>query len=120
VAAGGIEAACSPRGDFFGLATPDGLTSRRIRYIKRRHACDDAVERLGRVKVPSESAPVFTIRHGTPVEPSNFDRSFNRRIALAGVTKIAITMEIYTEVPSASTREALRKLGQWLDDAPST
>jgi len=24
-------------------------------------------------------------------------------------------MEIYTEVPSAATREALRKLGQWLD-----
>jgi len=89
-------------------------------------------------------------RHGTPIEPSNFDRSFNRRITLAGVpkitrhstrktcgsllaaldvhprvamqilrhSKIAITMEIYTEIPSASTREALRKLGQWLDDAP--
>ena len=26
-------------------------------------------------------------------------------------SKIAITMEIYTEVPSAATREALRKLG---------
>jgi len=24
-------------------------------------------------------------------------------------------MEIYTEVPSAATRDALRKLGQWLD-----
>ena len=33
-------------------------------------------------------------------------------------SKIAVTMEIYTEVPSAATREALRKLGQWLDDAP--
>lgn len=32
--------------------------------------------------------------------------------------KIAITMEIYTEVPSAPTREALRKLGQWLDKSP--
>ena len=31
-------------------------------------------------------------------------------------SKIAITMEIYTEVPSAATREALRKLGQWLDE----
>jgi hypothetical protein len=71
-------------------------------------------------------------------QPSNFDRSFNRRITIAGVpkitrhntrktcgsllaaldvhlrvvmqilwhSKIAITMEIYTEVPSASTREA--------------
>jgi len=95
-----------------------------------------------------ETGLVFTSRHGTPVEPSNFDRSFNRRIAKAGVSKIsrhstrktcgsllaaldvhprvamqilrhskiAITMEIYTEVPSAATREALRKLGQWLDE----
>ena len=31
-------------------------------------------------------------------------------------SKIAITMEIYTEAPSTITREALRKLGQWLDD----
>jgi len=30
-------------------------------------------------------------------------------------SKIAVTMEIYTEVPSAATREALEKLGQWLD-----
>jgi integrase len=30
-------------------------------------------------------------------------------------SKIAVTMEIYTEVPSAGTREALRKLGGWLD-----
>jgi hypothetical protein len=30
-------------------------------------------------------------------------------------SKIAITMEIYTEVPSAATRDTLKKLGQWLD-----
>jgi integrase len=30
-------------------------------------------------------------------------------------SKIAVTMEIYTEAPSAATREALKKLGrQWL------
>ena len=29
-------------------------------------------------------------------------------------SKIAVTMEIYTEVPSAATREALGRLGQWL------
>ena len=29
-------------------------------------------------------------------------------------SKTAVTMEIYTEVPSAATRDALRKLGQWL------
>jgi hypothetical protein len=32
-------------------------------------------------------------------------------------SRSAITMEIYTEVPSAATREALMKLGQWLGDA---
>jgi integrase len=90
---------------------------------------------------------VFTTRHGTPIEPRNFNRSFDRRIGKAGVpsitvhgtrktcgsllaaldthprvamqilrhSKIAVTMEIYTEVPSAFTRDALRKLGQWLD-----
>jgi hypothetical protein len=30
-------------------------------------------------------------------------------------SKNAVTMEIYTEVPSAATREALEQLGQWLD-----
>jgi hypothetical protein len=30
-------------------------------------------------------------------------------------SKIAVTMEIYTQIPSAATRDALKKLGQWLD-----
>ena len=30
-------------------------------------------------------------------------------------SKIAVTMEIYTEVASAATRDALRKLSDWLD-----
>lgn len=30
-------------------------------------------------------------------------------------SKIAVTMEICTEIPSAAIREALRKPGQWLD-----
>ena len=29
-------------------------------------------------------------------------------------SKIALTMEIYTEAPSDATRDALRKLGDWL------
>ena len=33
-------------------------------------------------------------------------------------SKIAVTVEIYTMVPSAATREALRKLGQSLDSQP--
>jgi hypothetical protein len=28
--------------------------------------------------------------------------------------RIAVTMEIYTEAPSDATRDALRKLGDWL------
>jgi integrase len=90
---------------------------------------------------------VFTTRHGTAIEPRNFNRSFDRCIVKAQVpritvhgtrktcgsllaalevhprvamqilrhSKIAVTMEIYTEVPSATTREALKKLGRWLD-----
>ena len=90
---------------------------------------------------------VFTTRHGTPIEPRNFNRSFDRCIAAAKVpritvhgtrktccsllaaldvhprvvmqilrhSKIAVTMEIYTEVPSAATRDALRKLGNLLE-----
>lgn len=90
---------------------------------------------------------VFTTRYGTPIEPRNFNRSFDRRIIKAEVpkitvhsarrtcgsllatlevhprvamqilrhSKIAVTMEIYTEVPSAATRAALKKLGRWLD-----
>jgi integrase len=90
---------------------------------------------------------VFTTRYGTPIEPRNFNRSFDRCIIAAKVpritvhgtrktcgsllaalevhprvamqilrhSKIAVTMEIYTEVPTDATREALRKLGDWLD-----
>lgn len=35
-------------------------------------------------------------------------------------SKIAVTIEAYTEVPSAATREALEKLGQWLDSDSQT
>jgi hypothetical protein len=41
----------------------------------------------------------------------------HRRVAMQILrhSKIAITVEIYTEVPSTATRAALRKLGEWLD-----
>ena len=96
----------------------------------------------------TDSGLVFTTLHGTPIEPRNFNRSFDRRIRQAGVSKItvhgarktcgsllaaldvhprvamqilrhskiAVTMEIYTEIPSAATRDALRKLGRWLGE----
>ena len=85
---------------------------------------------------------------GPPIEPRNFNRSFDRRVRRAGVSKITVhgarktcgslltaldlhprvamqilrhskiaaTMEIYTEIPSAATRDALRKLGRWLGE----
>jgi integrase len=96
--------------------------------------------------LPGDTGLVFRTRYGTPIEPRNFTRSFDRRIIKAKVaritvhdarqtcgsllatlevhprvamqilrhSKIALTMEIYTEVPSAATRAALKKLARWL------
>ena len=91
-----------------------------------------------------ETGLVFTTRRGTPLEPRNFDRRIvnadvpritrhstrktcgsllaaldvHPRVAMQILrhSRVAITMEIYTEVPSTATREALRRLGQWLED----
>ena len=94
---------------------------------------------------------VFTTRWGTPIEPRNFNRSFDRRCAKAGVrrirvhdtrhtcasllpaldvhprvamrilrhAKIAVTMEVYTEVSDDITRAALKKLGDSLSGPPA-
>ena len=69
-----------------------------------------------------ENGLIFTTRHGTPIEPRNFNRSFDRCIAAAQVPRITVhgtrktcaTMEIYTEAPSEATVEALRKLSEQL------
>ena len=97
-----------------------------------------------------ESDLAFTTRWGTPIEPRNFNRSFDARCTKAGVprirvhdtrqtcasllaaldvhpraamrilrhTQIAMTMEVYTEVPGAVTRAALKKLGESLSGLP--
>ena len=41
---------------------------------------------------------------------------FHPRIAMQILrhSKIGLTMEIYTEVPSAAIRDALKRLGRWL------
>jgi integrase len=94
-----------------------------------------------------DSALVFTTRYGTPIEPRNFNRYWDRRCEAAGVRKItvhdarrtcgtlladldvhprvamailrhaqfSITMEIYTQVSSQATRDALKRLGESLD-----
>lgn len=94
----------------------------------------------------TDTGLVFTTRYGTPIEPRNFNRSFDYRINKSGVrritvhgtrktcgtllaaldvhprvamqilrhSRIAVTMEIYTEATSEATRAALRKLGDFL------
>ena len=81
-----------------------------------------------------ESPLIFTARYGTPLEPRNFNRFWDRRCDAAGVRRItvhdarrtcgmqilrhaqfSITMEIYTQVSSDQTREALKRLGESLD-----
>jgi len=89
---------------------------------------------------------VFTTRWGTPIEPRNFNRSFDARCRKAGVMRIrvddtrhtcasllaaldvhprvamrilrharvAVTMEVYTEVPDEITRATLKKFGDSL------
>ena len=90
--------------------------------------------------------PIFTSVLGTPMEPRNFNRRWDHRIAAAGVPRITvhgarrtcgsllvdldvhprvamqilrhahfnITMEIYSQVSSTATRDALKKLGEAL------
>lgn len=116
------------------------VTALKIR--KRQQEVDRDRARDGWI----DTGLVFTTRYGTPIEPRNFNRSFDRCVAAARVpritvhgtrktcgsllavldvhprvamqilrhSKIAVTMEIYTEVPSAATREALRKLSDRL------
>jgi integrase len=113
-----------------------------LKARKRRQDADR--ERAGEGWI--DTGLVFTTRYGTPIEPRNFNRSFDRCIIAARVSritvhgtrktcasllaaldvhprvamrilrhsKIAVTMEIYTEAPSDATRDALRKLSDWL------
>ncbi|NIL40232.1 site-specific integrase [Salinispora arenicola] len=117
------------------------VTALRHRYRQQEAAREKAGDAW------HETGMIFTTRYGLPVEPRNFNRSYDSRIARAGVPKItvhdarrtcgsllvdldvhprvamailrhadfSITMEIYSQVSSKATREALRKLGQSLD-----
>lgn len=106
-----------------------------------------------RAEDETEAGPVwqelgllFTTRYGTPIEPRNFNRSWDARCERAGMRKItvhdarrtcgslladldvhprvamrvlrhaqvSVTMEVYTEVSSEQTREALKRLGDSL------
>ena len=120
------------------LPLPD-LCVAALKIRKRQQDADR--ERAGDAWI--DTGLVFTTRHGTPIEPRNFSRSFDRCVERAKVpkitvhgtrktcgsllatldvhprvamqilrhSKIAVTMEIYTQIPSAATRDALKKLG---------
>jgi integrase len=115
-----------------------------LRQTEQKAAREQAGDRW------QDSDLVFTTRWGTPIEPRNFNRSFDARCAKAGVprirvhdtrhtcasllaaldvhprvamrilrhAKIAMTMEVYTQVPDEITRAALKKLGDSLDGLP--
>lgn len=120
---------------------PICVTALHLRADQRAEARSDAG------KMWQENDLVFATRWGTPIEPRNFQRSWELRCTRAGVRKItvhdarrtcaslladldvhprvamqilrharfSITMEIYTQVSSKQTREALRRLGESLD-----
>nr|WP_307962351.1 hypothetical protein [Salinispora arenicola] len=117
------------------------VTALRHRYRQQEAAREKAGDAW------HETGMIFTTRYGLPVEPRNFNRSYDSRIARArpedhrprrtahacgsllvdldvhprvamAILRHAdssITMEIYSQVSSKATREALRKLGQSLD-----
>ena len=130
--------------DLRGAATAPELCVAALKL--RRHQQEADRDRAGEHgSTPAWCSPPGP---GTPLEPRNFSRSFDRRITQARVpritvhgarktygpllaaldvhprvamqilrhSKIAVTMEIYTEIPSAATRDALKKLGRWLDN----
>lgn len=124
------------------LPLPDiCITALRLRKAQQAEARSVAG------KTWQESDLVFTTRYGTPIEPRNFQRSWQLRCDKAGLRPItvhdarrtcaslladldvhprvamqvlrharfSVTMEIYTQVSSNATREALKRLGDTLD-----
>jgi len=91
---------------------------------------------------------VFTTKYGLPIDPRNFNRSWDNRVVRSGVRKITVhdgrrscgtllvdldvhprvimrilrhaqfsmTMEIYSQASSKKTRDALKRLGESLDE----
>jgi hypothetical protein len=87
--------------------------------VLRERLEDQVIDRL--TATPNEewdeTGLVFTSPNGSPVDPRNFNRSFHAMCDRAGVRRITVTMNIYTDVPPAVTRDALKRLGTQLGGA---
>ncbi|MGI5164469.1 tyrosine-type recombinase/integrase [Spirillospora sp. CA-253888] len=122
-----------------------------VAALKLRKAQQDR-DRKEHAERWTETGLVITTRYGTPIEPRNFNRSFDRWIAQLGMrritvhgarktcatllaalnvhprvamrilrhSKIAVTMEVYTEATDDDTRDALARLGKSLGGAKTT
>jgi integrase len=118
-----------------------------VTALKRRQG-EQAADRETAGEIWEDWGFVFTSRHGTAIDPRNFNREFTTRCRRAGVpvitvhdarrtcatllvdldvhprvvmqvlrhAKFSITMEIYSKVTSAQTRDALKRLGDSLDE----
>jgi integrase len=60
-----------------------------VAALRLRKAQQDAARRR-HVDRWTDTGLVFTTRYGTPIEPRNFNRSFDYRIAKAGVRRITV------------------------------
>ena len=60
-----------------------------VAALKLRRAQQDAA-RHRHADRWADSGLIFTTRYGTPIEPRNFNRSFDYRIAKAGVRRITV------------------------------
>jgi integrase len=58
---------------------------------------------------------VFTTRHGTPIEPRNFNRSFGRCIAAARVPRITVhgTRETCASLLAARSKKGRFRAWDW-------
>lgn len=81
----------------------------------RRHREAQEAAKAAAGDARHENGLVITTRFGTPTEPRNFLRFWDRRCGEAGLRH----MEIYTQVTDQQPRDALKRLGESLGQWPT-
>ena len=94
------------------------MTSSRHRWITWIHInfADECCGAECAPKGDSRRAPVHGTRKSCGSLLAALDVHPRVAMQILRHSKIAVTMEIYTEIPSAATRDALKKLGRWLGE----